>query len=568
VYKSKRHRLELTRNELKTQRQPFESIFKEVGENFFTNRPIFDVNSDPASNRQNKNIIDNTPKMAARTLANGMMSGITSPSRNWKRLTVEDPDLAEFQTVKDWLFKYDRLMSGVFLKSNLYTVLPLLYKDLGTYATGAIGVEEDFRTTLNATYFPFGSYWIANDSQGRVRVFHREFRMTVRQVVEKFGVYKPKTGVADWSTFSKAVKSQYDNSNYGAVVNVCHAIEPNQDWDPKSLLSKDKAYTSCYYELNTRDGEEDKFLRERGYDEFPVLVARWQNLGDTAWGDDSPGLTSIGDAKQLQFGEKMGLKGLEKNMDPPLVGPPEMENTPTFSIPGKITFGTNSDKLRALYEINPRLGELENKQQQVRNRIDKAFFVDLMLRITNDERAQRATAQEIVAGKEEQWLALGTVFQQVDKDLLTPIVGLTSSFLFALYKNDKSVIPEPPQELQGMDLKVEYQSTMAQAQKLVGISSMQRFVAEVQNVSSMVPGALKKFDAYQYLDEMGETLGVSPRILRSDDAVAALEQAEQQAQQAQAQAQMIQQAAGAAKDLGQAKVGEGTALDALLGGGQ
>lgn len=50
----------------------------------------------------------------------------------------------------------------------------------------------------------------------------------------------------------------------------------------------------------------------------------------------------------------------------------------------------------------------------------------------------------------------------------------------------------------------------------------------------MSPSSLDKVDFDQVIDETGEMLGVSPRIIRSDEDVAA--QREQQANQAQMQA--------------------------------
>ena len=41
------------------------------------------------------------------------------------------------------------------------------------------------------TPFPIGSYMIANDRRLNVRVFMREFRMTVRQIAEEYGTITP-----------------------------------------------------------------------------------------------------------------------------------------------------------------------------------------------------------------------------------------------------------------------------------------------------------------------------------------------------------------------------------------
>ena len=48
-------------------------------------------------------IYDSTATRALRVLAAGIMSGMTSPSRPWFRLTVSDDKLMDRQAVKLWL---------------------------------------------------------------------------------------------------------------------------------------------------------------------------------------------------------------------------------------------------------------------------------------------------------------------------------------------------------------------------------------------------------------------------------------------------------------------------------
>ena len=50
------------------------------------------------------------------------------------------------------------------------------------------------------------------------------------------------------------------------------------------------------------------------------------------------------------------------------------------------------------------------------------------------------------------------------------------------------LIPDPPPELQGVDLRVEYISLMSQAQKLVGVVAQDRFIASVA-VCAVFPAA-------------------------------------------------------------------------------
>ena len=126
------------------------------------------------------------------------------------------------------------------------------------------------------------------------------------------------------------------------------------------------------------------------------------------------------------------------------------------------------------------------------------------------------------------------------------------------------LLPEPPQELQEQEseLKVEYISILAQAQKAVAINSMERTatflggLSQIQAASGEPPGVLDKFNFDEAISEFGDSIGISPRLLRDDKEVEAMrdakaKQAEQMAQMAQAQ-----QAAEMAKTAGSVKTDE------------
>ena len=162
-YLTRRQRKELVRAQLENERSSFLSHWRELGDFILPRRPRFQVTDVNRGDRRNQKIIDSTATFAARTLRSGMMGGVTSPARPWFRLTTPDPGLAESGAVKSWLDVVSRRMSTVFLRSNLYNVLPILYGDLGTFGTSAIMIEEDFDDVIRCYAFPIGSYSFANN---------------------------------------------------------------------------------------------------------------------------------------------------------------------------------------------------------------------------------------------------------------------------------------------------------------------------------------------------------------------------------------------------------------------
>lgn len=557
--------------QMENERSSFMSHWRILGENIFPRRPRFTISDVNKGDRRNSNIVDSTATLAARTLRSGMMSGITSPARPWFRLSTPDPELAEFGPVKEWLYMVSQRMTTVFLRSNLYNGLPIVYGDLGCFGTSALFIEEDFEDVIRCYPMPIGSYCIANSDKLKVEVFLRQFRMTIRQLIQKFGADPgDPPGTIHWDRFSVHVKRAYENNQFEQWVDVVHEIKPNQDWDPKKAASKYKKYSSCYYEFGQfnsggYDVGDDVFLSEKGYDFFPVLAPRWEVTGEDVYGTNCPGMEALGDIRQLQLGERRTMQAIEKMINPPMVGPSALRSQKATILPGDITYVDSPNgqpAFRPAHEIQPRIQEMGMKQDQVRQRISRAFYEDLFLMMSQTDRRD-ITAREVEERHEEKLLALGPVLEQLNQDLLDPLIDVTFDIMVR-----QGWVPPPPEELQGMKLKVEYISVMAQAQKLVGISGVERFAGFVGQLGAVMPDVWDKVDTDQLIDIYGDMASTPPGIVRTDDQVAEIRANKQRAMQAQQASEMAAQASQATKNLSQSDMSGNNALTQLLNAGQ
>ena len=567
--KNQRQQYEVLRGQLDLERSSFLPHWRDLAEFIAPRRPRFTITDVNSGERRSSNIIDGSATYAMRTLRSGMMSGVTSPARQWFRLSMPDPELSEFGPVKDWLYTVGQRMSTIFLKSNLYNSLPIVYGDMGTFATGAMLVEEDEREILRTFPIPIGSYFIANNEKLQVETFMRDFQMTVYQIVEKFGRMPNGQQGINWENISSHVKSLWDSGETEARIDVCHCIHKNEQWQPGALQSKFKKYKSVYYERGNSGNpgatymmgsDSAKMLRESGYDFFPILAPRWEVTGEDSWGNNCPGMEALGDIRQLQFGERKQAKAIDKMIDPPMTGPTSLRNAKTTILPGDVTFvdDRSGGGFRAAHEVRFDINALEMKQQQIRQRISRAFFEDLFLMLANSDRRQ-ITAREIDERHEEKLLALGPVLEQLNQDLLDPLIDIGFSLM-----QSRGLIPPPPEEIAGQDLKVEYISLMAQAQKMIGIGSIERFAGFASQVIAVDPTAAMKVDTEQMLDVYADILSVPPGIIRTDEAVADMKAQQEQAAQARARAEQIPQMAMAAKDLSQTELSGDTALNRIV----
>jgi hypothetical protein len=558
----KRQRYELLRGQLDLERSSWMPHWRDLANFILPRRPRFVVSDANRGNVRNRNIIDSTATRSLRTLESGMMAGMTSPARPWRKLSTPDPALAKYGPVKDWLYDVNEILEALFHRSHLYNILPSVYGDTAVFATGAVLMEEDFETVLKFTSVPVGSFMVAHN------VFFRELRLTVRQLVERFGQVDG-GGDPDWSNFSDNVRHLFDNGLMETWVDVCHLIEPNPDYDENKLGARFKRFSSVYYEKGTagntalgyQSSIENKFLRESGYDYFPVLIPRWRVTGEDFYGTDSPGIIALEDIKQLQLGERKLMQAVEKMINPPMVGPPELRNMKASILPADITYVNSRDAGRGFqpaHEIDPRIQEMEAKQEQIRGRIKNAFYEDLLLMMAESDRREM-TAREVVERHEEKMWAFGSVLEQFNKDLFSPLVD--AAFYLA---NRQGLIPDPPEELEGVELKVEYVSIMAQAQKMIGMSAVERTVGFITQVAAVDPSAMDKLDIDETIDRLADMTGVPPQMIRPTEEAVALREQRAQKQQAADMAAGMGTLAKGAKDLSGANLEEDNVLKRLL----
>jgi hypothetical protein len=532
---------------LKGERASFVSHWQELSTNILPRRGRFLSSDTNRGSKKNSKIINDTATIAVRTLASGMMSGITSPARPWFRLGAPDPKLMDVQAVKDWLHVVEGRMREVFIRSNVYNALPVMYEELGVFGTAAMIVLADHEDVIRCYPLTAGEYFIANNYRNAVDTIYREVSMTVSQVIGQFG----RENVSDW------VKTAFDNGNVDQWVEIIHAVEPNDNRNPKMVDARNKRFLSVYFE---KGGATDQFLRVSGFDTFAAMVPRWHLTGSDVYGR-SPGMDALGDIKALQTEEKRKAQAIDKMVTPPVNAPGSMKNAAVTLLPGGINYldaSQGNQGVTPAYQVNPRIIELADDINRTEHRINRAFYADLFLMLSQSDRRQ-ITAREIDERHEEKLLALGPMLERLHGELLDPLIDRTFDVML-----NAGMLPPPPKELHGITLRVEYVSMLAQAQQAVGIGAVERAMGFVAQAAQMNPEVIDKFNFDQAVDEYGRMLGLPPSLILSDDAVSEKrkerEKEQNDAQARQQQSQMMSQMAEGAQAMMQGD-GSGAAPD-------
>ena len=154
---------------------------------------------------------------------------------------------------------------------------------------------------------------------------------------------------------------------------------------------------------------------------------------------------------------------------------------------------------------------------------------------------------------------IGPVLERLHDEMLSPLVDMAFARIV-----EAGILPPPPQELQGRELNVEFVSVLAQAQRAVATSSVDRFVMSLGQIAQMKPDVLDKLNADAWADKYADMLGVDPELVVSGEQVVMVRQQRAQAQQAAQEAAMAEQAAGAAAKLGGVDTSQPNALTDVM----
>lgn len=545
-------RLEYRRKVLKDELSTWRAHWKDISDYILPFHGRYLGNDDETENdgrKRHTRIFDSTATDALDITASGMQSGLTSPSRPWFRLATPDQDMMDFEPVKAWLFQVERIMRFVFSRSNVYQALHQTYMELAGFCTGCMMVLEDYEKVIRCRSFTAGEYMLACDDRGVVDTFYRRFELTARNLVSKFGEDAVPAGVL----------SQYKTGNSDHGYKVIHVVEPNDD-RVAVLGARGMPWRSVYY---LEAGHEGRPLDVGGFKSFPVLAPRWAVVGRGTYGF-GPGMKILGDVKMLQKMQEKSLVALDKSIDPPVKT--SDKHAIINTMPGGITYDpmTNGQSsLAPLYEVRPDIQANEFKIERVQYAIRRGLYNDLFLMLQEpDLKRKPLTATEVAERHEEKLLMLGPVLERLHAELLDPLIDRTFAVMI-----EHELLPEAPTELQGVELRVEYISILAQAQKMVALSGIEQLTGYVGNLAGVLPSVLDHFDEREALEQYADGLGVAPKILRTPEEVAEIQKARAERQSQMDVAAMAQQMATAAKTMADTDMTGPTALNALAGGG-
>ncbi len=506
--------------------------------------------------RRDKKIYNGVAWESNQILAAGIMSGLTPPSRQWFRLSFQNRELLDNSDAGSILDQRLDIVNDCLNKSNFYNSVHSNYLELG-YGQAPLAIFGDSKVGVHFVPFTIGTYYYECGPDGLTNTFLSKTEMTAQQLADKFGKERLPLNLQNELENNAGISTKYI---------AYWLVEPNRMARPGKLDHYSMPFISLYWLDQSND---DEWLDIGGFQEFPIAVARYLVTGSEGYAK-GPGWFAEGDSRGLQLLEKDDITAVELGIKPPMQGSAEADMKGINLVPGGKTIVTQESAVKPLFEVNINLQHLQEKIQQLEDRVKKAYSADLFRMLEQQEKTM--TAREVIERTQEKMQQLGPVVQRMQFEYLSPIIERVYNIL------DRAGIfppiddPDMQKMLNDEEIKIEYISPLAQAQKMSGLVNIEQAFAFTAQVAQADPTIWYKVNLPETINRYYDWLGAPATIKRSDDDYQkSLEQAQQQKEQEKQQQAALQmapaaaQAAQAAKNATDAANDGNPALRQMLG---
>lgn len=434
--------------------------------------------------------------------------------------------------------------------------------DQVSFGTSGIGIfDGEEESSLRYEAWGISQLYIAEGNGGRIETMYRLSKWTLRRIIATYTL----EGISE-----KLRNLAKNDKNLTQKFEILQCIKKRTDRNVQKKGNKDMPVMSVHLER-----ESGHILKESGFEEMPVNVARFVKLAYEEYGR-SPGMDALSDVLEIDYLRERFSVNVEKAGDPPLIvmddgrfGGGTIDTSAgainVIDLSGRIS--NNIDPivpLQTVGELNSTLTRID----QLKADIGQFFFLDKLLDFNNQT---QMTASEALLRDRIRSASLGSIFARQIAETFDPLV--TRSFNVLLKKGKMGVVKgsdeeqlllaageEPiiiPDEIakrmqQGKNVyEIRYFTPAAQIARLQEAEALNNLTTFKLTLQQGNPDAGDGFDDDEALKLAADVAGISS-VLRSDEAVKDIRKQRAQAQEQQQQAALIKEGASAAKDANQA----------------
>lgn len=521
-------------NAMKSERSMWDILWNDVALYIIPRKGNILTKNTPGQ-EQTLNIYDSTAAEALGIGAAGMVTNLCPAGEKWFRLAPKDEDAPE--SVKEWFDEASDTATDVIHNSNFQLSIHEDSIDALGFGSSLLLADEGRKkqSPVNFINIPVGTFAWEESAEGKVDVVGREWKWSARQAAQKWG--KENLGRQQKEALNSAGGASNRKFTY------IQFVEPREDvnYQGGPVAAKLRPIKCCYICI-----EDNQIIEEEGYYTMPFLGSRLLRSNNEIYGR-GPGTEVMPEIKLVNAMERDILVSVEKMANPGWLVPDdaayEIDNRPN----GKNYWDTSDPRNKPeQIEYKNRVDMAEQKTEQKRQRIRRAFYNDLFQMLTNmDEQKREKTAYEVQQMVAEKLLLFSPLFARYAQEKLNPLLERVFDILLR-----RGIIKPPPPEAQGAQYEIVYTSKIALAIKAAENQAFATMMVLAQQAAALDPSVVNILNVRDGFRSIGRNVGIPAKLMRTDREVDQRTQAQMAAQQAQQQAETADVATRAVKNLG------------------
>lgn len=541
-------------------------------------------------------IYDDSAMLARNMLVDGMVGYLCSRNQPWFALELPGKfnfprasgmrswsgrRVDEFPQVQRWLQDCQTVMYSAFNRSNFYDVITEFISDGATCGTATLQIEEDITNAAIVFTVPhFRECFIAENQWGKVDIIYRIYKMTLRQLSQKFGKDKMRSVDDNWDR--DYAQNMYQERE------VCHAIYPRSDFNSGRMDAKSKRWESLWTyrkggvmltnsiatgvsALDSSAGGGVFTLAEGGYDSMPTISWRWRKNDDEVYGRGPAHDAFVSIAQANQMG-KTNLITAHQAAEPPLIAYSDLRGAIQRGPAGITYLESNRGDIRArapmpLYTGVNQLPFSIEFQDRVRQIINQHFHTDvfmMMSGLSQQGNQSRMVVEQVQELQGEKAAILGTRVGNLQSEAFDPLINRVYSIEAMAGR-----IPTPPDILMESvhgPVEIQYLGPLAQAQtRLTKVRAITTGMQLLTQIAQINPTSIDVVDYDKAAMEVLEAVMFPASCYRDPRQVVAIRDQRNKMSQREETAENLPKLARAAASLAKAPEA-GSILKQVMGG--
>ena len=407
--------------QLKRKKDPWLDQFQLVGEFVHMRKQEFQ-SEHTAGEFLTRDIFDPAAPKAAHTAASTLISLLWPMTTN--RIQMTAPDTLEgTDEEKKYYEKVTKILLKVLddPKANFGIATSEYMLDQVTFGTSGVEIAKDKKTKVRFKPWGVKHMSIEEGENDEVDTIYIQVKFTVQKIVKTYGI----------DNVSEKTREEFNQAQYDVEKDILIAIEPRITGMQTSGKegNKGKPFSSVHIEMKAKH-----LLKESGFDEMPIKVARFSKLIGEIYGR-SLAMHGMPDILQSNVVWESATVAIEKSMDPALgvysdgvLGGGEIDTSA-----GAINVFNPSDQAKdraPIFQLH-QLGEFKQivaLLQDLSERISDHFLIDRLLDFNNES---RMTATEATLRDRMRSSTLGQIFNRQIASYFTPTIERTFNLLLA-----------------------------------------------------------------------------------------------------------------------------------------